>query len=166
MFREAGLGPCQFRPRVVDGDAAGHIDEGNPGSDARTTFTRTCNLGRNLHPDSAAFTRTGHLSVPVEGSTDCRPAWGSQSRSGQFDATLFRSRLQFRHARKAQQCRDTGAASLDYLPRPVALRKKPGLRNIGRKVRRRFHWKVATEMLCGLTIARHVWTSRRPVVQT
>jgi outer membrane scaffolding protein for murein synthesis (MipA/OmpV family) len=74
--------------------------------------------------------------------------------------------LQFRHARKAQQCRDTGAASLDYLPRPVALRKKPGLRNIGRKVRRRFHWKVATEMLCGLTIARHVWTSRRPVVQT
>ena len=31
MFREAGLGPCQFRPRVVDGDAAGHIDEGSAG---------------------------------------------------------------------------------------------------------------------------------------
>ena len=101
MFREAGLGPCQFRPRVVDGDAAGHIDEGNPGSDAQPSPGQ-CNLGRNLHPDSAAFTRTGHLSVPVEGSTDCRPAWGSQSRSGQFDATLFRSRLQFRHARRAQ----------------------------------------------------------------
>ena len=60
MFREAGLGPCQFRPRVVDGDAAGHIDEGNPGSDAQT-FTRTMQLRDNLHPDSAAFTRTGQL---------------------------------------------------------------------------------------------------------
>ena len=71
MFREAGLGPCQFRPRVVDGDAAGHIDEGNPGSDAQPSPGQ-CNLGCNLHPDSAAFTRTGQqLSRPVEDCAEC-----------------------------------------------------------------------------------------------
>jgi hypothetical protein len=31
MFREAGLGPCEFRPRVVGGDAAGRVDEGSAG---------------------------------------------------------------------------------------------------------------------------------------
>ena len=76
MFREAGLGPCQFRPRVVDGDAAGHIDEGNPGSDAQPSPGQ-CNLGCNLHPDSAAVTRTGQhfpslpLSRPLEDCEGC-----------------------------------------------------------------------------------------------
>ena len=64
-----------------------------------------------------------------------RPAWGSQSRSGQCDTTLFRSRLQFRHARRPNSAAIPALRALDTADTGSPFAKKPGRRNIRRKVR-------------------------------
>ena len=108
----------------------------NPGSDAQPSPGQ-CNLGCNLHTDSAAFTRTGHLlSVPVEGCERLPGLPGvrkvspdSLTRRCSDQGCNFGTRAGLNSAAipalRALYTADTGS--------PFA--KKPGVRNIRRKVR-------------------------------
>jgi len=69
----------------------------NPGSDAQPSPGQ-CNLGCNLHLDSAACTRTGQLSVSSKRRLRAVPVscWSSQSMSGRSQSRSSSFTLQFR----------------------------------------------------------------------